>query len=118
LWYNKGNSSGEAFNYEETEWHKKHLRFSDEVKTSEGETTTLRNDHSCPGSDSNNGKKLSEGSATSEDGILQHPAPEAELDASGPWPNAGPFPPSDVAPGPHVPRLSASRDGRPAGMGY
>jgi len=119
LWYNKGNTSGEAFNYEETEWHKKHLRFSDEVKTSEGETTTLRNDHNSPGSDSNHGKKLSEGSATSEDGILQHnPAPDAELDASGPWPNAGPIPPSDVAPGPHVPRLSASRDGRPAGLGY
>ena len=120
LWYNKGNSSGEAFNYEETEWHKKHLRFSDEVKTSEGETTTLRNDDSSPGgSDTNHGKKHSEGSATSEDGILQNqPAPDAELDASGPWPNAGPFPPSDVAPGPHVPRLSASRDGRPAGMGY
>jgi len=123
LWYNKGNTSDEAFNYEETEWHKKHLRFSDEVKTSEGETTTLRNDQSSPGSAGSDGhrhKKLSEGgSATSDDDTLRHqPAPDAELDASGPWPNAGSIPPSDVAPSPYVPRLSASRDGRDAGMGY
>jgi hypothetical protein len=117
LWYNKGNNDGEAFNYEETEWHKKHTRFSDEVKTSEGETTTLRNNDSSPGSDQ--GKKVSEGSATSEDDMIQQrPAPSSELDASGPWPNAGPASPSDVAPSPYVPRLSASRDGRGAGMGY
>jgi sugar porter (SP) family MFS transporter len=120
LWYNKGNDSdGEAFNYEETEWHKKHLRFSDEVKTSEGETTTLRNDDSVPGSDQ--GKKVSDGSASDDEMITNYPtypAPGAQLDASGPWPNAGPFNPADVAPSPHVPRLSASRDGRGAGIGY
>jgi sugar porter (SP) family MFS transporter len=118
LWYNKNNSDGQVFNYEETEWHKKHIRFSDEVKTSEGETTTLRNGDSGPGSDFNASKKVSEGSASDDDMIQQHPAPTAELDASGPWPNAGSFSHADVAPSPHVPRLSASRDGRGAGMGY
>jgi sugar porter (SP) family MFS transporter len=118
LWYNKNNSDGQVFNYEETEWHKKHIRFSDEVKTSEGETTTLRNGDSGPGSEFNASKKVSEGSASDDDMIQQHPAPTAELDASGPWPNAGSFSHADVAPSPHVPRLSASRDGRGAGMGY
>lgn len=116
LWYNKNSSDETAFNYEETEWHKKHLRFSDEVKTSEGETTTLRNGNSS--NDSDQGKKVSEGSASDDEMIQRHPAPASELDASGPWPNAGSFSPSDAAPSPNVPRLSASRDGRSSGMGY
>lgn len=40
LWYNKNNE--EPFDYEASEWHQRHVRFSDEVKNSNGETTTLR----------------------------------------------------------------------------
>ena len=44
LWY--GRSGDEPFLYEESDWHKKHVRFSDEIKTSDGETTTLQGGNS------------------------------------------------------------------------
>ncbi|KAK4554114.1 hypothetical protein LTR86_008955 [Recurvomyces mirabilis] len=46
LWYGRGDME-EPFLYEDTEWHKKHVRFSDEVKTSDpgsGSSPTLLND--------------------------------------------------------------------------
>lgn len=46
--------------YEESDWHKKHLRFSDEVKTSDGETTTLQGGGSSPDSE----KKVSDPSGS------------------------------------------------------
>lgn len=114
FWYTKGSEG--SFNYEETEWHKKHLRFSDEVKTSEGRSTTLR------GSDNSPTKKLSDNGASDDELIAPRtPSRHAGLDASGPWPNAGGFASQDAAPSPTVPRLSASRDGhssRGAGIGY
>ncbi|KAK5121663.1 hypothetical protein LTR85_004835 [Meristemomyces frigidus] len=39
LWY--GKDGEEPFNYEESEWHKRHVRFSDEIKDSDGGTTTI-----------------------------------------------------------------------------
>jgi hypothetical protein len=44
LWY--GKSGTDSFLYEESDWHKKHVRFSDEIKTSDGETTTLQGGNS------------------------------------------------------------------------
>lgn len=64
LWYGKGRETeGEEnpFVYEESDWHKKHLRFSDEVKTSDGETTTLQDgSNSSP----DGGKKVSDPSGS------------------------------------------------------
>lgn len=65
LWYGKGNEAdGDAnpFVYEDSEWHKKHLRFSDEVKTSDGETTTLQGGGSTS---PDSGKKVSDNSNSS-----------------------------------------------------
>ncbi|KAL1583804.1 hypothetical protein WHR41_07149 [Cladosporium halotolerans] len=118
LWYGKGGD--ESFFYEESEWHKKHLRFSDEVKTSEGETTTLRNNDSNPG-DWSPTKKASDPNSSYDDIMQQQPTQTADLDASGPWPIARAISSQDVAPSPTVPRLSASRDGRHSrgsGIGY
>jgi hypothetical protein len=39
LWY--GRDMEEPYDYEASEWHQRHVRFSDEVKDSEGDTTTL-----------------------------------------------------------------------------
>lgn len=120
LWYRKG--SEESFHYEETEWHKKHLRFSDEVKTSEGGSTTLQGSDNSPNCNSNHTKKLSDNGGSDDELITpQQSNHAADLDASGPWPNAGGFAVVDAAPSPTVPRLSASRDGRSsrgAGIGY
>lgn len=121
LWY--GKEGDEPFLYEDSDWHKKHLRFSDEVKTSEGESTTLRDGDSSPGGIAN---KVSDTSGSSEDDTAvlnrQHESEyAADMDASGPWPHAGGFSPQDAAPSPAVPRLSSSRDGRMtrgAGLGY
>lgn len=41
LWY--GRDDEETYDYEASEWHQRHVRFSDEVKNSEGDATTLRN---------------------------------------------------------------------------
>ncbi|KAK4544568.1 hypothetical protein LTR36_004140 [Oleoguttula mirabilis] len=40
LWY--GKDGEEPFNYEESEWHRRHLRFSDEMKDSDGGATTIK----------------------------------------------------------------------------
>lgn len=40
LWNSR--KDDEQFDYESSEWHQRHVRFSDEVKDSNGETTTLR----------------------------------------------------------------------------
>jgi len=124
LWHNNGKaSSEESFNYENTAWHKRHVQFSDDPKSSEGDTTTLRNvDSAHGGSSFNPTKKLTDESGSDDDGMLRQfpvpPTPPAHLDASGPWPNAAPVPRADAAPGPYVPRLTSSRDGRPPGRGY
>jgi len=133
LWHNEKGSSEESFDYEATEWHKRHLQFSDEGKTSSGgDATTLRNVDSAHGgggggSSFNPTKKLTDESG-SDDGLIQQyqfPTPPAPAggqmdtsDTSGPWPNAEPVSRSDVAPSPYVPRLTASRDGKPPGRGY
>lgn len=124
LWNQEKGSSEESFNYEETEWHQRHLQFSNESKTSEGDntSTTLRNvDSAHGGSSLNPPKKLTDESG-SDDGLIQQfplpPAPPEQLDTSGPWPNAAPVARSDAAPSPHVPRLTSSRDGKTSGRGY
>ena len=123
LWHNEKGSSEESFNYEETEWHKRHLQFSDEGKMSSGDTTTLRNvDSAHGGSSFNPTKKLTDESSGSDDGLIQQfpapPAPPAQMDTSGPWPNAAPVSRSEAAPSPYVPRLTSSRDGRLPGRGH
>lgn len=40
LWYARDEIEP-LYNYEESDWHKKHVRFSDEVKDSDGGTTTI-----------------------------------------------------------------------------
>jgi len=40
LWY--GKDGEEPFNYEDSDWHKRHVRFSDEIKDSDGMTRTLQ----------------------------------------------------------------------------
>lgn len=40
LWYARDEPEHQ-FDYEESDWHKRHVRFSDEVKDSDGGTTTL-----------------------------------------------------------------------------
>nr|OQO17772.1 hypothetical protein B0A51_14846 [Rachicladosporium sp. CCFEE 5018] len=55
LWYGKGGD--EQFVYSESEWHKKHVRFSDEIKTSDGGTTTLR-DSPEEGGSSDDGTRI------------------------------------------------------------
>lgn len=40
LWY--GKDSEDLFDYEASEWHQRHVRFSDEVKDDSGESSTLR----------------------------------------------------------------------------
>jgi hypothetical protein len=122
LWHNEKDSSEEAFNYEETEWHKRHLAFSsDEGKASSGDTTTLRNvDSAHGGSSFNPTKKLTDESG-SDDGLIQqfpNPPSQIDMDTSGPWPNAAPVSRSEAAPSPYVPRLTSSRDGRPPGRGH
>ena len=61
LWY--GADAENPYDYEASEWHRRHVRFSDEVKDSEGESTTLRG---------SNGKvdaeKTVSGSESSSDG--------------------------------------------------
>lgn len=53
LWY--GRDSEDVYDYENSEWHQRHVRFSDEVKDSEGETTTLRPSSSGLGEKAENG---------------------------------------------------------------
>lgn len=125
LWHNEKGSSEEAFNYEDTEWHKRHRQFSDEGKTSSGgsaDATTLRNPDSAYGGGSsfNQTKKLTDEGSGSEDGMMQvfPTPPPGQFDASGPWPNAAPVSRSEAAPGPYVPRMSSSRDGKPPSRGY
>lgn len=44
LWY--GKDSEDFYDYEASEWHQRHVRFSDEVKDDSGESSTLRpSDH-------------------------------------------------------------------------
>ena len=39
LWY--GRDGEQPFNYEDSEWHQRHVRFSDEIKDDEGGSHTL-----------------------------------------------------------------------------
>lgn len=63
LWYS-GTDEDARYDYEQTEWHQRHVRFSDEVKDSEGDSTTLRN-----ASDSEGTEKGLNGSDSSEMGL-------------------------------------------------
>jgi hypothetical protein len=61
LWY--GRDGEESFNYEDSEWHHKHVRFSDEIKDSDGKTHTVNDS-----SNSTSGPDLGEiGRAVSSD---------------------------------------------------
>lgn len=53
LWY--GKDTEESYDYEASEWHQRHVRFSDEVKDDSGESSTLRP------SDNGQGDKISSG---------------------------------------------------------
>ncbi|KAK4505965.1 hypothetical protein PRZ48_003930 [Zasmidium cellare] len=74
LWY--GRDMEEAYDYESSEWHQRHVRFSDEVKDSEGETTTLR-----ATSDGGYMEKLASSSSGSEE---EKPRDNGDLAAPSP----------------------------------
>lgn len=60
LWY--GKDAEDAYDYEASEWHQRHVRFSDEVKDDSGESTTLQ--------PSDNGQVEKFPSGSSGEGIL------------------------------------------------
>lgn len=74
LWY--GKDSEDLYDYESSDWHQRHVRFSDEVKDDSGESSTLRP------SDNGEADKISSGG-----GILpglvpggdDHPRPPARF---------------------------------------
>lgn len=67
----------EGYDYESSEWHQRHVRFSDEVKDSEGETTTLR-------ATSDGGYMEKMGSASSGSGEDEKPRDNGDLAAPSP----------------------------------
>lgn len=50
LWY--GKDGEESFNYEDSAWHARHVRFSDEIKESDGGSHSLSGSHTLQGSGS------------------------------------------------------------------
>lgn len=76
LWYEK--DAEDAYDYEASEWHQRHVRFSDEVKDDSGESSTLRP------SDNGEADKLSHGS--NGEGILPGLLPGSR---EAPRPNFG-----------------------------
>lgn len=121
LWY--GKDGEEPFDYEGSEWHKRHVRFSDEIKDSDGGTTTLRGGEGGTGSgnstsptqwgDGGVGKVLS---SDEDEGLMGEKVSSEEGEPR----NYG----ADAAPSPVISRTSrdrASRDRgglRSAGRGY
>ncbi|KXT07207.1 hypothetical protein AC578_2321 [Pseudocercospora eumusae] len=59
LWYGRDNE--EPYDYEASEWHQRHVRFDDDVKDDEGDTTTLRNSSS-----GKNEKSVIDGSSSND----------------------------------------------------
>ncbi|EMC96685.1 hypothetical protein BAUCODRAFT_486044 [Baudoinia panamericana UAMH 10762] len=100
LWY--GKDGEEPFLYEESDWHKRHVRFSDEVKDSEGSSSGLNDSGGSDGSSPTNFVEK-EKSGSDEDEAPREYGDEA-------------------APSPAVFRTSADRDAarsiRSAGRGY
>lgn len=122
LWY--GKDGEEPFLYEDSEWHKKHVRFSDEIKTSDGSSPTLIN-----------GPSSDEGTASPMDFVdrgLGSGAGRKISEADEDWKEKDESPmesSNDAAPSPVVARTSrdkdiqrnirsAGRDTRSAGKGY
>jgi hypothetical protein len=66
LWY--GKDAEDAYDYEASEWHQRHVRFSDEVKDESGGSSTLQP------SDDGKVQKISSGS--SGEGILPGLVPD------------------------------------------
>ncbi|CAK3972977.1 Sugar transporter STL1 [Lecanosticta acicola] len=89
LWYGKDNE--DPYDYEASEWHQRHVRFSPEVKDSQGESTTLQGS-----SDDGGMEKVGSNGSTSEEG----------------WK----YPGDDVAPSPHI-STASGRTSRSAGRG-
>lgn len=88
LWY--GGDDEAPYDYEASEWHQRHVRFSDEVIDSEGDTTTLR-----PASSGAAEKFRSNSGTSSEEEKKSRNDSESTV------------------PVPFVPELSADDDGRP-----
>ncbi|KAI7221062.1 sugar porter family MFS transporter [Hortaea werneckii] len=97
LWY--GKDGEEPFNYEESEWHQRHVRFSDEIKDSDGGSHTLQGSGSSYTSPPH--KKV-EGSSTDDTSTDNEKPPyNPELEA---------------APAPFVSRTSRDRASRDRGI--
>ncbi|KAK5109648.1 hypothetical protein LTR62_006885 [Meristemomyces frigidus] len=132
LWYGRGGDAEEPFLYEETEWHKKHVRFSDEVKTSDGghsgSSPTLLSEsrHGAGGSPDDGMDFMDRGlSRKSDVEGLDSEMNEKDDGVSGLPRDNG----EDAAPAPVIARTSADRayqrslrsagrDSRSAGRGY
>ena len=106
LWY--GKDGEEPFNYEASEWHQRHVRFSDEIKDSDGETHTLQ------GSSSPDYVKVSDqsnGSGSDDEKPRTPPMPDDQPRDYG----------EDAAPSPVISRTSRDKERRAlrsAGRGH
>jgi len=123
LWY--GRDGEEPFVYEESEWHKKHVRFSDEIQSSDGTSTTLKDGSASNGSSPTDfvGRDV----RTSSDGNADDWKEKDELMADGELPRVHG---EEACPSPVISRTSrdrasrdrglrsAGRDTRSAGRGY
>lgn len=76
LWYGRDTESD--YDYEASEWHQRHVRFSDEVKDSQGETTTLQ------ASSDEGMEKLTSNGSSSEDDQPRYPSDNSSPQVSRP----------------------------------
>ncbi|KAK0347951.1 hypothetical protein LTR91_005831 [Friedmanniomyces endolithicus] len=123
LWY--GRDGEEPFVYEESEWHKKHVRFSDEIQSSDGTSTTLKDGSASNGSSPTDfvGRDV----RTSSEGNADDWKEKDEVMADGDLPRVYG---EEACPSPVISRTSrdrasrdrglrsAGRDTRSAGRGY
>jgi hypothetical protein len=127
LWYGKGGDGDmdEPFMYEETEWHKKHVRFSDEVKGSDSSRSGLKS----AGGNSSSPEDASpaQGMDFVDRGLVggrgREPSTGADTDDEYKEKDESPMDHGeDAAPAPFVARTSRDRDAarsiRSAGRGY
>ena len=108
LWY--GKDGEEPFNYEDSDWHQRHVRFSDEIKDSDGASHTLQGSGSggsssdAPSAVKVGGMGMGMG-ASSDDSTLEEKKSPAGYD-----------PEVEAAPAPFVSRTSRERAGRDRGL--
>lgn len=120
LWY--GKDGEEPFNYEESDWHQRHVRFSEDTKTSDGGSKDLNSSSNGTNSSNDALGRLNSASDASPGSGLSGQTLEATPSASDPE-KVEEEEEHEGAPAPLVPRLSSgsrktAKRGRSPGRGY